>query len=256
MAKQKNLKQKQAEYQKKYGHIPVNYEERLLYLYDLYNLDSKPELIDDIITTRNNMIMSMRYYDLEVVQLLMVPEGASRPRHTVIGRKNFHLMAINDPINIHVYSPGAKEGNDYIKHRLSNGELYNLDGLIHTPIIAEYNAYLPTPSYFNSKETILAEIGLLRPEFKKPDDDNISKKYMDMYNANVWLDDSSVNDLIVHKFYSVLPRVEVKLRYLNCLYNIKSVKKLIERKDFDKTSPQPLIYLNKEGNLEEYHVSQ
>lgn len=254
MTKQKNMKQKQLEYQKKYGHIPTDFQERLLFLYDLYNLDEKPDVIDDIIQTRNNMILSMQYYDLDVIQLLMIPEGAARPRHTVIGRKNFHLMAINDPINIHVYSPGAKEGNDYIKHRLTQGELYDLDGLIHTPIIAEYNAYLPTPSNFTCKETILAEIGLIRPEFKKPDNDNISKKYMDMYNVNVWLDDSSINDLNVHKFYSILPRVEVKLRYLNCLYNKKSVKKLMERKDFDKVGPKPLIYLNEKGNLEEYHA--
>ena len=252
MAKQKSLKQKQKEHNEKYGHIPLNFNERLSYLYDIFNLDKKPDTIQNIINTRHNMIMSMQYIDLEVVQLLQLPEGAARPRHTILGRKNFHMMAINDPINIHVYSPGAKEGNDYIKHRLSEGELYQLDGLIYTPVIAQYDAYLPTPSDCNVEETILAEIGLIRPEMKKPDNDNISKKYMDMYNANVWLDDATVNSLIVNKYYSVLPRVEIKLKYLNCLYRKNHAKKISNRKDSDIIS-KPLIYLNKQGELEQYN---
>lgn len=47
----------------------------------------------------------------------------------------------------------------------------------------------------------------------------MEKKYADMYNGNVWLDDSLVIESSMKKFYSILPRVEIRLRYLNMLYN-------------------------------------
>ena len=73
---------------------------------------------------------------------------------------------------------------------------------------------------FNSTDTYLAELGLIRP-LLKPDFDNIAKKYSDMYNGNVWLDDSLVIDGRIRKYYSILPRVEIRLRYIKfCFYNL------------------------------------
>ena len=40
-----------------------------------------------------------------------------------------------------------------------------------------------------------------------------------MFNHNVWLDDTLVVSGTVNKYYSILPRVEIRLSYLNMLYN-------------------------------------
>ena len=71
----------------------------------------------------------------------------------------------------------------------------------------------------------------MRPK-KKPDWDNIAKKYSDMTNHNIWLDDSFVIEGTVKRFYSVLPRIEIHIRYLNMLYNKKQYDYISNRKDF------------------------
>jgi len=131
--------------------------------------------------------------------------------------------------------------------RLVDEELIALDGLINTPCIVEYNAFLKTPNSFNITDKVLAEIGIIRPVMMKPDWDNIGKKYCDMYNHNVWLDDSLVIDGTVRKYYSILPRVEIRLRYLNCVYNKVQYNTIINRKDYDN---KELFYINNKGEID------
>ena len=107
--------------------------------------------------------------------------------------------------------------------------------------------YIKTPSYFNATDTFLAEIGLIRAP-KKPDWDNAGKKYCDMFNYNIWTDDALVIDASVHKYYSILPRVEIKLRYLNALYNKNMYNSIIKSKEYEKINC-PLIYLDSKGEL-------
>ena len=116
------------------------------------------------------------------------------------------------------------------KEGLVNEEILQLNEFIYTPCIVEYNVYCKTPSAFNVTDIFLAEMGLIRP-ITKPDWDNIGKKYSDMYNSNIWLDDTLVVSGTVNKYYSILPRVEINLRYLNMLYNkyqYNSMNKKIE----------------------------
>ena len=110
----------------------------------------------------------------------------------------------------------------------------------------KYNAYLKTPSNFNIIDIFLSEIGLERPNISKPDWDNIGKKYCDMYNHNIWLDDSMVITGTVNKYYSILPRVEIILRYLNVVYNKYQYNMVVNRKDYDG---KELHYLDNEGNI-------
>lgn len=93
---------------------------------------------------------------------------------------------------------------------------------------------MKTPSSYNRVDTILAEMGLHRP-ITKPDFDNIAKKYSDMFNKNVWLDDTLVVDGAIHKYYSILPRVEIRLKYLNMLYNSHQYRSMTSRIE-DSTS--------------------
>ena len=119
-----------------------------------------------------------------------------------------------------------------MKRLLTQQEFEGLNQLICTPCNVDIQAYLKTPSYYNRSDTILAEIGLIRP-ITKPDWDNIEKKYSDMFNKNVWLDDTLVIDGSIHRYYSVLPRIEIRLRFLNLLYTKQQYTSMINRADFD-----------------------
>ena len=162
------------------------------------------------------MTSSLQYDDLVVI-LYECPGSSPRPRARLINRNNMVNQAMSNSQFIQVYSICGKEDNMYMK-RLIDNELTEINKLIYTPCIVEFNAFLPTPSAFNVEDKFLAEIGLIRSITTK-DWDNIGKKYSDMFNHNIWIDDSLVISGTVNKFYSVLPRVEIKLRFLNMLYN-------------------------------------
>ena len=140
-------------------------------------------------------------------------------------------MALANPEFVHVYSLTGKEDNMFMKRLMSQEDFTALNSMICTPCIVDINAFFKTPSSYNKEDTILAEIGLHRP-ITKPDFDNIAKKYSDMFNANVWLDDVLVVDGSIHRYYSVLPRVEIKLRYLNMVYNKHQYNSILNRVDY------------------------
>lgn len=240
--KKKNRKIKSLEYEMKYGEIPIDFEERLSYMIDRYKLSEKK--MEEILSKRQNMLDNIQFFDFKVVQLLEEPEGAERPRFTLT-KRNFATIAVNSSF-IHVYSPNARDDQKYMK-RLTSEEIIPIEGLINTPCHIRYDAYLKTPCYFSITDIFLSEIGLIRPEIKKPDWDNLGKKYSDMYNYNIWLDDSQVIDGEVHKYYSILPRVEIYLKYMNVVYTKHAYKNIINRKDYDNS---PVQYLNNKGVIQ------
>lgn len=228
--KRKTRKYKEEEYANKYSHIPIDYKERLSWLYDTLKITDTQAF--EILYQRDLMLSQLQYIDTMIV-LFEVPEGSPRPRFRIVNRKNLSNLAIANPNFIHVYSLTGREDNVFMKRLMEKEEFDALDSMICTPCIVDINMYFKTPSSFNKKQTILAEIGLERP-ISKPDWDNGGKKYSDMFNANVWLDDTLVVDGAVHKYYSILPRVEIKIRYLNMLYNIHQYKSITNRVDYDE----------------------
>lgn len=240
----KNRKQKQKDYDIKYGDIPNDYYERLSWMIDTYNLSENKMM--EIVNKRDAAMSNMFFYTCKVVQLFEEPEGTHRPRFRILKKGNFNQAAIFDKQFVHVYTPNAQDDFNYMRKITEEKELADLDGLINTPCIVKYDAYYKTPSYFNTTDTFLAEIGLFRPSISKPDWDNLGKKYCDMYNHNVWLDDSLVMTGTVNKYYSIKPRVEITLWYLNCVYNKAQYNAIINRKDYDGS---PLYYLDKIGGL-------
>lgn len=239
----KNRKQKTKEYFEKYNGIPLDDKERLEYLIDKYNLDERK--MTEILNKRSEILNNLFFYECQIVQLLELPEGSVRPRFRVINKKNFNREAISSQF-VHVYTPHAAEDHMFMK-RLCDDELIELDHLINTPCVCEYNAFYPIPSNYSITDIFLSEIGLIRPPINKPDWDNLGKKYCDMYNHNIWIDDALVYDGCVHKYFSVLPRVEIKLQYLNCVYNKAQYNQIIGRKDYDNS---PVNYLDKYGRLQ------
>ena len=226
--KRKTRKQKHDEYTAKFGHIPIDYRERLDWLYTTLNISDKQAY--DILIKRANMMDSLEYYDTQII-LFEIPEWSPWPRFRIVNRSNLSNMALANPEFIHVYSLTGKEDNTFMKRLMSQEDFTALDSMICTPCMVDINAFFKTPSSYNKEDTILAEIGLYRP-ITKPDFDNIAKKYSDMFNTNVWLDDVLVVDGSVHRYYSVLPRVEIKLRYLNMVYNKYQYNSISNRVDY------------------------
>lgn len=226
--RRKTRKEKHNEYIEKFGQIPINYRDRLEWLYETLNISDQQAA--NIITKKSNMIDNLQYYDTEII-LFEVPEGSPRPRFRIVNRSNLSNVAMSNPEFVHVYSLTGKEDNMFMKRLMCEEDFNALDSMICTPCIVDINAFFKTPSSYNKEDIILAEIGLYRP-ITKPDFDNIAKKYSDMFNANIWLDDTLVVDGSVHKYYSVLPRVEIKLRYLNMAYNKYQYNSVVNRVDY------------------------
>ena len=219
----------------------MGFKERLDWMYDFYKIT--PKLSEEIIQQRNDMMSAMSYYDLDIV-LMEPPEGSPRPRFRLVNRANLSNMAMTNSNFVHVYSLTGHE--DYLHmRRLIGSDLIHLDQLICTPCQIEINAYCKTPTYFSKKHIFLSELGIIRP-LGKPDWDNIEKKYSDMFNRNVWLDDTFVVDGTIHKFYSILPRVEIRLRYLNMVYTKQQYDQITNRKDFNEEE-YTLDYFHMEG---------
>ena len=226
--KRKTRNQKHIEYEEKYGNIPIDYKSRLEYLYDKLKINDIQAF--DILKKRDSMIQNLSFYDTQII-LFEIPEGSPRPRFRIVNRSNISNMAISNPNFVHVYSLTGKEDNVFMKRLMSQEDFNALNSMICTPCIVDIYMFFKTPSYYNKEDTMLAEIGLHRP-ITKPDWDNGGKKYSDMFNANIWLDDTLVIDGSVHKYYSILPRVEIRLRYLNMVYNKHQYNSIIKRVDY------------------------
>lgn len=236
--KRKNRAKKHEEYEEKFGNIPIDFEKRLNWLYDTLHITDAQAF--SILNKRDIMMHDLEYFDANII-LFEIPEGTPRPRFRLVNRKNLANMAMSNPSFIHVYSPTGAEDNAYMKRLMSQEDFSTLDKMIYTPCIIDIYTYFKTPSYFNKEDIMLAEIGLHRP-ITKPDWDNLGKKYSDMFNANVWLDDTLVIDGFIHKYYSVLPRIEIKIKYLNMLYNKHQYNSIIKRTDYDES--RNLKYFN------------
>lgn len=225
-----NLKKKQQEYQNKYGDIPLNFKDRLYWMCDKFKISQSD--IDYILFERDRRMNSFYYKTIRVV-LYQIPQGAKRPRYRFVNRSNLVSVAISNPGYIHVYSPDAANNHEYMKKLITQEDFIQLDHLICTPCDVHYKAYFPTPKSYNKYETFMAEIGMNRP-LVKPDFDNIEKLYADMYNSNVWIDDALTIDATIGKYYSILPRVEIDLNYLNAVFCKQQYDNITNRKDYDE----------------------
>ena len=224
----KSRKQKHKIYENKYSMIPRDYQERLSWLYDTLHITNDKEQY--ILQARDQYIQNMSYSPEVLVILYEEPEGTPRPRARFVNKKNLSASAKSNPGFIQVYSLTGAADRKFMQQFISDNDFLQLDQLICTPCNIEFNAFFKTPSSFNNTDTFLAELGCIRP-ISKPDFDNIEKKYADMYNGNVWIDDALVVDSTIRKYYSVLPRVEIHLRFLNMLYNKYQYNSICKRID-------------------------
>ena len=222
----KSRKQKAKLYESKYSEIPRDYIERLSWMYDKYHITKAKA--EKILRAKYNILSSLYYSDDILVVLYEEPEGSPRPRARYVNKSNLTSYAKSDPGYIQVYSLTGASDRKFMKRLIDDNDLMKLDHLICTPCDVEYNTFSKTPSSYNTINTFLSEVGIIRP-ISKPDFDNMEKKYADMYNGNVWIDDALVQDAAIHKYYSILPRVEIRLKFLNLLYTKYQYEQIIKR---------------------------
>lgn len=222
----KSRKQKAKLYESKYSEIPRDYIERLSWMYDKYHITKAKA--EEILRAKYNILSSLYYSDDILVVLYEEPEGSPRPRARYVNKSNLTSYAKSDPGYIQVYSLTGASDRKFMKRLIDDNDLMKLDHLICTPCDVEYNTFSKTPSSYNTINTFLSEVGIIRP-VSKPDFDNMEKKYADMYNGNVWIDDALVQDAAIHKYYSILPRVEIRLKFLNLLYTKYQYEQIVKR---------------------------
>ncbi len=240
----KNKKQKMLEYHEKYSGIPKDYKQRLEYLYDTLKIDDTKS--DEIIAARQAFIDSTYYETIRVV-LYEVPEYTPRPRARIINKAGILNAATGNSSFIQVYSITGRQNREFMK-MFTQENLWYLNQLLCTPCDIEYKTYFPTPANYNKVDVFLAEIGIHRPMIK-PDFDNIEKSYADSFTGNVWIDDIVVVDATIRKYYSILPRTEIDLKYANQLCNYHQYKAMINRKDFTDEMQVNYFGGNNNGNV-------
>ena len=85
--------------------------------------------------------------------------------------------------------------------------------LIDCPIRVEIDVYRANQKSISKKELDRREKKLSMPTVK-PDIDNYVKGIKDALNGVIWIDDNLVVELEAKKYYSVNPRIEIRIKEL------------------------------------------
>lgn len=129
--------------------------------------------------------------------------------------------------NSHIYSPNAAANHTYFEKAVKG--IYKDIKLINTPAEIIINAYIEMPSRVTPDEVILFE-GKVLDIIDMPDYDNIGKAYTDMLKNVLIIDDDIFHRGEINKFYSVMPRVEIIIRYQKTHDSDYVYKKIKSRK--------------------------
>ena len=193
MAKIITREERMRRYNRKYPVKNPDAEQRIRDYFDANNLDL--EAAAGKASEKALRIIDRREYESIDITMYEYPMQTDRPR----------------VVHGHAYSPGAAQNRSYFRRSL--GDLAKVVGEITTPTEFTVDAYLEMPPTVPPDEVILFESKILVPE-SKPDADNIGKSYMDMVVETLLVDDDIVHDLHIRKWYSLLPRVEIRITYL------------------------------------------
>ena len=194
------------EYDLTYKDIPEEKDERVHLL-----LENVRRVTLDAIKKEIDRISSIKWLTREYV-FYIVPKATPRPRSTTL--KNGKTL---------FYVKGASDHKQFLEYYLNDED----NTLISTPVKFESKIYQPIPKSMSKVDTVLAELGLIRP-ITKPDWDNLAKTYCDMIQGLLIKDDRLIVDGSLQKYYSIKPRVEVRLSYMES-YDSNFTRKKIER---------------------------
>lgn len=182
----------QVEYNEKYGDVPNTHEERIQYILNMKK--TKASFMDDVENMRKRL--KRIHWKTYSFSIDMIPQATQRPRHTFTGR---------------TYVPHAAERADLFENYI----LPNLPNppKISTPCMVYVDFYERTPTSFNQMKRILAEEKRL-PNTTIRDIDNMLKAVLDFIQHGMLTNDNKVFVAEVGKWYSVKPRIEITIKYL------------------------------------------
>lgn len=196
------------EYNELYGDIPRDYEGRLEYLLNQMNLSRLKKSVFHCL----DRIQKIQWKTISYT-IYLVPKATPRPRS---GKNGIF------------YVKGAKDNKKFFENYVKDQDIK----LITTPTKFTCISYLPIPSSMSSIERICAELGFIRP-ISKPDWDNVGKAYCDMIQDLLIYDDSLIVEGVSKKYYSVKPRIEITISYMedfDSSFNRKKIEKNIGKK--------------------------
>lgn len=216
-------KQKMLEYNAKYPNRTSDIE-TLLRAYVAQQ--KNPEKV--IAKAKEKAVRIIEEREYEIIHILMYeyPFKTDRPR----------------TMNGHTWSPNAAENKAYFNKAIS--KIVKTIKLINTPGELEVEAYLEMPAKVPPDEVILFETKLLKP-VDKPDYDNIGKCYTDMFTGILTSDDDIFWRGEIRKYYSLLPRVDIMIRYIKKHESSYIYKKLKSRKTIKEGIDSGQIVLEK-----------
>lgn len=194
------------EYDISYGDIPIGQEERLQLLFE-----NSKRLTKEVIDEEVRRISQIKWLTREYV-FYILPKATPRPRSTTL--KNGRML---------FYVKGASDHKQFLEYYLKDED----STIITTPVKFDAKIYEPIPKTMGKLSTIIAEMGLIRP-ITKPDWDNLAKTYCDMIQGLIIKDDRLIIDGRLQKYYSIKPRIEIRLSYMES-YESEFTRKKIER---------------------------
>lgn len=197
------------EYQELYGDIPDQFGSRLEYLINMVNLSRcKKSIFDEIDRIRN-----IKWINHEFT-INILPKATPRPRASSVNGKHTFF-----------YVKGAADNKKIFKKYIEDAQLKDKIPMIYTATKFNVKAYFPIPKSMSGVEKVLAELGLIR-HIVKPDFDNLVKTYSDMITGIILYDDSIIVEGSLKKYYSLKPRIEISISYMDSFDSSFNEKKL------------------------------
>ena len=198
---------------------------------DEYNIKYPNRYYDPEISLRNYFLSRGWNFDKAL------KKAKKKVDNIEINRKyeSIRVMMYEQPVktdrprafNSHIYSPNAAANHSYFEKAVK-GICKDIK-LINTPAEIIINAYIEMPSRVPPDEVILFE-GKVLDIIDMPDYDNIGKAYTDMLKNVLIIDDDIFHRGEINKFYSVVPRVEIIIRYQKSHDSDYVYKKIKSRK--------------------------
>ena len=134
-----------------------------------------------------------------MIELIILGEPVAQQRP----KFNSYTKKAHDPIK-------SKNYKLFVGHE---AKLQHQGPLIDCPIRVEIDVYRKNNKGTSKKEIARREKKLSMPTVK-PDIDNYVKGIKDALNGVIWVDDNLVIELEAKKYYSVNPRIEVRIKEL------------------------------------------
>lgn len=192
------------EYNELYGNIPRDSMDRIDFMLKDKKLNRYKLKVYDVI----HKIMNIKWKTLSYT-IYLVPKATPRPRS---GKNGIF------------YVKGASDNKKFFQQNLINQDI----PLITTPTKFHCVSYLPIPNSMNPVEKICAEMGFIHP-VSKPDWDNIGKAYCDMIQDILLYDDSLIIEGTSIKKYSIKPRIEITISYMEDYDSVFNKQKIIKK---------------------------